>query len=256
MSNDPLFNSSQGNLDEDTPIENAYESLVGEGKKFKDNELLARGKLEADRFIERLKQEKAELLKDLNARISLEDFVKTMKDQTRSNQSLDTSTNDPGNTNNQHHNGEVPKQQEDVLKQVQNLINTTLETHSRQSQQAQNEAAVVSKLQEVWGKGYSNKIAAKAEELGLGKDFLRDLARSNPNAFLKIVGADQVDTSNPNAHSPPTSRLNANSLNQNTSKNHQYYEKLRKENPRHYWTPSVQAEIHKQVAALGPKFYS
>src|SRR4051812_39958036 len=36
------------------------EDLVGEGKKFKDIDALAAGKLESDRFIEQLKAEKAD----------------------------------------------------------------------------------------------------------------------------------------------------------------------------------------------------
>ena len=49
-----------------TPTTDALAELVGEGKKFKDIAALAVGKVESDKFIDRLKKEAADLLKSLN----------------------------------------------------------------------------------------------------------------------------------------------------------------------------------------------
>src|SRR5688572_12541162 len=55
------------------------EQLVGEGKKFADAEALAKCKAESDAFIETLKREQAELRRELDTRLSLEDFLDQQK---------------------------------------------------------------------------------------------------------------------------------------------------------------------------------
>ena len=51
------------------------EDLVGEGKKFKTIDDLAKGKAQADTHITNLEKELAELRQDLSARLTVEDFV-------------------------------------------------------------------------------------------------------------------------------------------------------------------------------------
>src|ERR1700744_3929546 len=45
-----------------------FDTLVGDGKRYKDPDAAAKALVEKDRFIEQLKQEKAEALRDLQAR--------------------------------------------------------------------------------------------------------------------------------------------------------------------------------------------
>ena len=63
--------SEQGN---DTIPENALETLVGDGKQYKDGNVLAKSHIEANNFIKKLQVENAQLRTEVGAAKKLEDF--------------------------------------------------------------------------------------------------------------------------------------------------------------------------------------
>src|SRR4029450_8159059 len=66
------------------PNKNYLEELVGEGKKFKTPEDLARGKAESDSFIERLQKELHGLRNELKSRLQLEEVVDRISSASKS----------------------------------------------------------------------------------------------------------------------------------------------------------------------------
>ena len=75
MTDNTIFDATVEQSTEDTPETSYYDRMVGEGKKFKDNEALAYSNFEKDRFIEQLKREQKELRDDLNSRLNMEELV-------------------------------------------------------------------------------------------------------------------------------------------------------------------------------------
>lgn len=231
-----LFKATEDN----TPVENARELLVGEGKKFKDDEALARGKLESDRFIERLQSELQETRQELQTRLSLEEALAKLKEE-------------PSNVDDNHQQERSPATM--TPEEIDRLVQTKLEGLQTQTQKARNQEMVLNELSKVWGNNYQAKLNQRAEELDLGKEFLTQLALEKPKAFLKLVIGQETSPVNPNAHVPPSTNRNTTQIDVPEGKTFKHYEKLRKENPRLYYTPRVQAEIFQQAKRLGENFY-
>src|ERR1041384_5868536 len=97
----------QNNQNPDGPPEideskNYLEELVGENKKFKDVEALAKGKHQADLFVKHLTDRMDEMRRDYlalqadnNTKARLEDYIKTLREEAIS----DNRSNPPVNDN-------------------------------------------------------------------------------------------------------------------------------------------------------------
>ena len=88
MSDMTVFDDNEPEID----LEKDYlAELVGEGKRYKDPQVLARSAVEKDNFIERLKTEGAQLRAELNTRIKYEEFLDKLKSSpSRSNEEPQT----------------------------------------------------------------------------------------------------------------------------------------------------------------------
>ncbi len=245
MQDDDIFGTDVPDLIsvDDNDTSNPLELLVGEGKKFKTPEDLAKGKLESDRFIEQLKREQAELRQELNTRLSLEEFLDQQKAL--------SNTQVP----------EVPTQTtrtenvESLTKaEISAIVRDALTYEKTTASQAENMNYVRSELINSWGPDYTKKLAAQAADLGVDKEFLNNLAATKPKAFLKLVQAQAPQAVDTTSVTPPRSSVRVNT---NTSgmKNETYYAKLRKSDPKTYFSPAVQAERHQMAQRLGTAFF-
>jgi len=237
---DGLFDDTAGDPGTPSGDVNYLETLVGEGKKFQTVDDLARGKVEADKFIETLKEEQARLRKDLETRITLEEFLER--------QNAKPST-DAGAA------PKVPSTEDQGTKlkpeDIQSLIRETLTQEQKKTAAATNLATVKNTLAKEWGSDFSKVLAAKASELEVGTDFLNNLAATNPKAFFKMVGVEgaKKDTYVPT----PTSTVEAPKAT-GSFRTLKDYESLRKSDPRTYWSPRVQNEILKKTEMYGDDF--
>lgn len=213
---------------------------------------LARGKYEADLFINKMQSEQNELRKELETRLALEAYLEKTIVQKPANKS------DPSNIDPQ---GREEQSQETAVKpfdenRLAELIKSTLKQESTKATQEQNVIHAKKMLQGAWGKDYANKLAEKADELGVGKEFLSRLASESPKAFLSLVGVESskpVDT----GYAPPSTQsrqpMGAPPVG---IKNKAYYDKLKKADPKAYWSAKTQAEMHKDAIRLGEAFFN
>lgn len=228
----------------ETTVDDPLTALVGEGKKFKDAASLAKGKLEADKHIERLEGEMQGLRQELEQRLSLEKFLDKLEHGTEPKTPEATTPQAPSQTI-------TP---EDIAKTVKQVLTTEKDVSTRQS----NVDFVRSKLQEAWGKDYVAKLEEVAPEVG-GKDFLSTIAETNPKAFLKLVGVEQRATPvNTDVVTPPkpTSTTTPFASGHTGVKNQAYFQKLRKDDPKKYWAADTQMEMHKIAETMGEAFFS
>lgn len=234
---------TEENLLSESTSTNVIDQLVGEGKKFKTQEDLARGKLESDQFIAQLQRELAGLREDLNQRVRMEELLERLEE---------TRSNDGTNSNETNHSsGERPNDPD-----LETLINKTISKREQQNTANQNVAEVRKALEGYFGEDYEAKLKAKAEELSLPIAELNDLAKKSPKAFLELVGVREQGKGG--TYTPPTSRtLSSDRMGltpqSSGSKTYSQYEALRKSNPTEYWSPSTQLQLHKDAIAAANK---
>lgn len=209
--------------------------------------------VDKDEFIETLKRETNDTRKELNQRMTIEQFMETMKNT--GNQASANTSGDANNGSDNSNNAQSLKQ-EDVASLVRNL----LEQEKKQSSKQDNVAYVARELTKAWGPKYSSKLKEKAQELG-GEEFLGSLAETNPKAFLKLldVTGEAPRTQSPNTQNPPTNRMNSTAMassNASSFKTYKDFDKLRRENPKLFYSPQVQSERLRLAKELGDKFYS
>lgn len=253
---DSLFNA-QDNTGDDTPPaadpnKNWLEELVGEGKKFKDPNELARGKAEADAFIERLKREQEELRTELNTRLTLEQYLDKMG--SNANQNQNGRSDPPPNEPNGDGSNTTALKPEDI----ERLIETKVSEREKQRIQSQNRAEVKQKLTEAFGNDYISKLKEVGGALGLSAERLDEMAAESPKAFLKLVGADtapQNQQRKPDSLFVPPTGQTTQTRTVSGDRTKSYYDTLKKNDPKNYWSAAVQNQMHKDALRLGENFF-
>lgn len=243
---DDVFGSTSPKKDtqdtgtKDTSANDIFSSLVGEDKKFKTPEDLAKGKLESDQFIEQLQRETKELREELGRRPTKEELLDTIRASQKDDQGNQTGLDEEA---------------------VRTLINKQVTEYDSQKAAAKNIETAANKMIELYGQKAGEITYNKAQELGVSVDYLKDLSARSPQAFYNVMGinaSSQKDTSNKNlesntntetfkpgggGHNPPSS-----------PKTWSEFETLRKENPKLYFSPKVQNEIFKMRKEKGEEF--
>jgi hypothetical protein len=249
-----LFTSAddQGALFEDEtnpvidPTKNYLEEYVGEGKKFKDAAALAKAKAEADAFIERLKNENKGLRGQLNQQVTLEAVLDKL------NKAKNTDGEPP--PNNQSGDNKPKEVTED---DIEKLLDRRLTERERQTLAKSNETEATDALVAKFGSLEQAKaqIRQKAAELELKPEELRAMAQTRPKAFLTLMGVGQTQRQSHNP--PPRSTVNSvtEGFNPTGERTKKYYDNLKKTDPKLYWTPKVQNEIHAQALRLRERFF-
>ncbi len=242
----PNLFDEQSNFEVD-PNKNYLEELVGEGKKFSSPEELARGKAESDQFIERLKTEQQQLRDELATRLKYEEFLNKISTL-------------PVGGNQQQPSDDETNQDKSAMspEQIEQLLDSKLTKLERDRMAQANLNNVRSKLLEVFGPNYAQRLELKGQELGLSKSDIQVFAENNPKALFKLFDMDAVKAGKENIFSaPPRSQINTSGAPMGKAKGWSYYENLRKTNSHEYFQPRVQNEMFSLIQELGEeKFYS
>lgn len=250
----PLFENEGSREPIVDPNKDWLGEYVGEGKKFRDAADLAKGKAHSDAFISRLQQETEGLRKELSTRIKLEEFMDRMNSQNTSGANQATQTAGQGNQSD----GTASSATSST--DIEEIIEQRLAAREAENRSRQNLDIAKQRLQEAFGDNYSTELVSRTEALGLSKEFVANLAKTQPKALFALLGLDgqQQSKGNDGLFNAPRGSVNTSGLGQGTSseKNWAYYEKIRKQNPATYWSTTVQNEIHKQAGKLGERFYS
>ncbi len=212
--------------------------LVGEGKKFKSVEELAKGKAYADSAIDVLKRKLDDLNKELNTRVSLEQFLDKQKNPAvvtppvvppvEQNAGLDDST-----------------LEERLLK--------ILETREAQKTTESNAQRVQRVLVEQFGDQAQHLINNKAKELGMSTQALKELASKTPTAFFRLVGVDESAQRTPAGVPAPRQNTNSFGNQGQVVKNEAYYLKMKRDDPKTYFKPSTTSEMMRSMAECQAK---
>lgn len=251
MSNDLFTNKPQTTTE-------VIDYKAAMSQKFnKDGQLdvdgLAKGKFEADEHIKNIEAEMAELRRELETRISLQTFLDQQKNS-QNTPPVSSSVPTSQNQNAPKGNEPTPLSKDDIAEYVKNAIIQEKTALTRE----QNIDYTVSELTKMFGANYVDKLTKVSQDLGVGKDFLNNLAAEQPKAFLKLV-SDSASVAKPQAgnYTPPRSVVNTTPVTQQqgTTKNWTYYQTLKKNDPKAYFDARTQAEMHREAIRQSEAFY-
>jgi hypothetical protein len=238
---------------EDTPTidpqKNYLEELVGEGKKFKTVEDLARGKAESDLFIQHKNREFDSLAKDylaLREEYNTGPKLQELIDRLAQQQQLASSDHTPAN--------EDTKPVMDS-KEMESLISSKIQEHETSRKQEANFNLVREKLKERFGNNYKDTFRTQIEELGLTENFVNQLAREQPRVFIRTFGLD-APINTENFQTPPKSNQRSDSFAPRGAEKRTwaYYQKMKKDQPKLYLEPKTQVQMHQDAISLGDEF--
>lgn len=239
---DSLFNDDQL-VD---PDKDYFSELVGDGKKYKDPVAAGRALVEKDAHIKTIEQENADLRAEVSKRKAMQELV----DQ------IGTRTNPPpaSQQNNQNAQGVAPQvQSQPKVEDVQTLVRDEVAKIATASQQSTNRRKVADVLRSQLGPGFAKSVAEKAAELGVGTQFIDDLAGRSPSAVLSLLGISETPT---RAQTPAAGlRANPGTANRGSQKNFAYYDAMRKTNPSQYFSSRNTQEMIAAAADQGDAFY-
>ncbi len=250
--------------------------LVGEDKKFKSVEDLAKGKLEADQFIEKLLEEKRTLEEELKKRMTVEEILAQLNNKTSETPSNQEPTSTDQPTGEQSDGGtesEAKKGAEDSNKEAAvdpSMISQLVEETLRKKAEEERVRRATEKVLDTLVKTFGDKEKAaeeykkRVDSLGLSKTAQEELLRSNPDAFLKLLGVEGEATSGQSGNvAPPMEKTSPGGVPDVSSgevplheRTYSYYQKKLKENPRLYSDANFQKEMHDMALKRGAAFFT
>ena len=250
-----LFNTD-GNSPTPTvdPSKKYFDELVGENGKFKTPEDLARAKVESDRFIEQLKAEAAGLRQELNTRLTLEQMMdKISAPRNETPDPIPGSNQSPSNGEG----GAKALNPEDLDR----IIEQRLQEAEKRRMQEVNLNQVREVLTEKFGPDFATHLKQTAANLGIGEDFLNNLAKEQPKAFLKLIDSEapkQAAPASTGLFTPPKGQSipsNSGSFAPTGERKQSYYDDIKRRDPSLYWSPKVQNQMHQDAIRLGETFF-
>ena len=232
---------------ETQPQESFLQKLVeAKGDNWKDPEVLAKGKLEADGYIKNLEDQIAQMREDMKK----QDYQAQILEQLQ-NKAAETTTaqtampNDNGSTETQNTTASLSEND------LESLVEKTLVKREQDSVIKQNLSQVDQELVNSFGTEAEATVRKKAEELGMSLSRLRDIAAESPTAFFSLIGQPQKTFSPMVQGSVRTEGVNMQASN---TRDWNYYQKLRRENPNQYYSPKVQQQLIQDRMNMGDKF--
>lgn len=221
--------------------------LVGEGKKFKDLESLAKGKLEADRHIGEI----TKTLDELRAELAKQDYAKSLLEQMSKGSEAGAEQPPPVTTS--------PSKTENTTQSasdIESLVEKVITEKERNRTVTQNITIVGEQLEKQFGDKAAQILKTKSGELNISIDRLKEIAAESPTAFFQLIGVNSNNNNKGNTQTVTTSSIRSENFNSNSQdRDFDYYQKLRKENRSLYYSPKVQNMMLQDRNRLGDRFY-
>lgn len=239
---DDIFTTVETN--DDVIPENPLEALVGDGKKYKTIEDLAKAALEKDRFILQLQSEGSELRKELQEKLTMDEIMTQIRKSTPPQQSQ----------------AGTPPQNEPAKPQepdIEALVASMLEKKESEKKTLTNKQIVQQKLESAWGADAQINLNKKARELQVSVEYLAQVASQSPAAFFRLVNLDQQPS--PAPVGAPRSGVSPTTNTGSNVRNRKYYDDLKNKmradgKLAEYFGPAIQNQMYKDAMALGPDF--
>lgn len=228
--------------------ESFIDHLVGDGKKFRDIEALAKGKLEADKHISEI----TKTLDELRAELAKQDYAKSLLEQM--SKGSETGAEQPTPVTTSSSNTENTTQS---ASDFEALVEKVITAKEKSKTASQNISVVGEEMQKQFGDKTADYLKAKSLELNMSLDRLKEIAAESPTAFFQLIGVKKMNekvTSGTMTTQSTIRSENFNSISQDRDFN--FYQKLRKENRSLYYSPKIQNTMIQDRERLGDRFYN
>lgn len=243
--------------------------MVGEGKKFKDLEALAHGKLQADAYIMQLEQQTADMREALAQQDKVDQLLAELqaKKTAETNSPLQPTQSHTETAQKEESSSAVsssaPAPKSDQPKEagdLETLVTSILENRSIESAKIANAEHVNNTLVKAFGDRSRAIVSAKAEELGLSLAELRQQSENHPRLVLELFGVLSKEEQTNRA--PSTTALTNESSREkmvtttshdtNTVRDSRWYAEQRRTMPRSkFFSPKFQQQLFKDRENLG-----
>lgn len=239
----------------DGTVDNTSESLQQQAReelfnKWKDKPLeeVLKAKVESDLFIKTqnarlddLRNDYLKLREEATAKASLEELIKRQESLLANpDKTVIPPTEEP----------KPSLKSEDI----DSILEQKLTQREKLTKQTENFNFVRAKLREQFGDKASEVLKQRMDTLGLDQTFTDDLAKTHPQVFMRTFGLEE--TSNRQQDSaPPRSSQRQNQFAPVVKKRDwNYYQELKKTNPRIYLDPKIAIQMHNDAIELGEAF--
>lgn len=225
------------------PEKDYFSEQVGEGKKYKDQTAAGRALVEKDNHITRIESENAEMRSALLKSKSMQDLIDQMAAQ-RPTPPVIPPVTIPAKAGDPE--PQTQPKVEDLVRAEVNKI-TAIKTSS------DNRKRVAEVLRANYGPGFKTVLEQKIEALGVGPEFIDNLAGNSPQAVLQLLGISE--TVRPTTVAAPATRTNPGTSGQNGAKNFAFYENMRKTDKAKYFSSRNTQEMITALETQGDDFY-
>lgn len=238
-----LLDNSQG-----IDPKNYLSELVGEGRKYKDYEALAKGNYHGDIHIRNLEtrvdEMREDLLKEQSEKMALQAQLIELQQLTSNALPVVKEVSQP------------TIKTEDIQSLISSELPKYMNAYETERRQKQNFETVKAKLIEAYGHNYGNAYQEKINSLGLSAEQADVIAQGSPQAFITMLGLDQPVRQSFQA--PPKSSVQLGPVPEQKKTRSFYVEQLkemRKTNPHAYYSPQTLVEMDKMAQSLGEEFF-
>lgn len=234
------------NILDDQPKEpeSYFAEFVGDGKKYRDQEALAKSKYEADKHITQVEAENKEL------RDRLASFSEQSKSQANLESLIDQLSKMQKTNNNQEKVENKPELDMDHIKSLlKEEVKGEFNAFEIANRERSNQEMVRSKLKEQFGDNYSSVVRERINDLGLSEERFNALAKEAPQFLLKTLDVIPQER----YQAPPKSGAQLTPKGA-TKRTWSYYQDLKKNNPNLYRDPNTMAQMERDAIALGDAF--
>lgn len=227
----------------DEPV--TFEALVGEGKKFKTSDDLAKAKAESDRFIQRLQKEAEELRREVASKQTIDEVLTRVREMSNPPQVQQPPVTPPVNLDTGSN------------ENIESVVAKLLEQRKSEDRIRSNTDAVQTVLQEKFGADAQIHLNKKAQELNVSLDYLRRIASESPKAFFSLIGvSEERQVSQPVAAPRALGQVQPQGVNSNGTRNKSYYDSIKAKNPTEYFSSKTQNQMYKDAMTMGESFYT
>ena len=231
------------NTDKQAPLEGVTASFLerlvaSKGEQWNDPEVIAKGKVEADDHIMSLEQQLKELREDLGKQDYSKQLLETLQ-QSKAQETPPAAVVQEGTQ---------PAVTPVEAETIESLVAQALQKRETTATSESNLALANASMVETFGTEAAATVQAKANELGMSLDSLRDLAAQSPAAFASLIGSAPVSQA---GFAPRTSVNSAAAFQSNGDRDYAYYAALRKSDKERYYSPQVQREMLADRQKLG-----
>jgi hypothetical protein len=231
------------NAENQAPLGGATSSFVerlvaSKGEQWNDPEVIAKGKVEADDHIMSLEQQLKELREDLGKQDYSKQLLETLQ-QSKAQETPPAAVVQEGTQ---------PAVTPVEAETIESLVAQALQKRETTATAESNLALANASMVETFGTEAAATVQAKANELGMSLDSLRDLAAQSPAAFASLIGSAPVSQA---GSAPRTSVNSAAAFQSNGDRDYAYYAALRKSDKERYYSPQVQREMLADRQKLG-----